>query len=142
MVRICSVGVVLEERVMGNVIGSSSRMVDETTREQPVVPLVFFAVRSKPPMNEPQVIPASFRRSPMLFLPRVYLILWSGRTDVANRIRIANHGHDELPPSIHYPNHSELGHAVVCPETRFSRPGVEGPKVVLYELSLMAKYCA
>ncbi len=30
----------------------------------------------------------------------------------------------------------------VCPEMRFSAPGVEGPKVVEYELSLIAKACA
>lgn len=30
----------------------------------------------------------------------------------------------------------------VCPETRFSAPVVEGPKVVENELSLMVKACA
>ena len=34
-------------------------------RLQPVVPLGFVMVRSKPPSKKPQVMPAAFSRSPM-----------------------------------------------------------------------------
>src|SRR5258708_40373858 len=40
-------------------------------RLQPVVPFAFTTVRSKPPMNDPQVTPAALNRSPMFLLPMV-----------------------------------------------------------------------
>ena len=67
-----------------------------------------------------------------------------GRADIANRVGIADqreaavavlrsrrrrHSTDRLTP-------------LVWPEIRLIAPGVDGPKVVLYELSLIAKRCA
>src|SRR5262249_31619823 len=112
-------------------------------RAQLVVPFAFFTFNANPPINEPQLTPPSFNKSPM-FLPAI--CTWfrvgaehtspmgSGSPTTVN---------DPLPPSVSLPVPVlTCDNPLVCPATRFNNPGVDGPKTVSYELSLIAKFCA
>src|SRR2546421_12590788 len=84
----------------------------------------------KPPVNQPQVTPLSFSRLPTL------------RPDIATLSRVVHTsplgcGSPVTVPSVT----SVLGPEApwVWPDTRLSAPTVEGPKLVPYELSLIAK---
>src|ERR1700754_893490 len=107
-------------------------------------------VGRKPPWNQPQVTPLSFSRSPM-FLPS-----WIARLSVAvwflsEQSSYAGSGSLITVPtplsSGEVTKGSDVGSCVtdvtacvpwVWPEMRLIAPGVDGPNVVLYELSLIA----
>src|SRR6267378_7065165 len=111
---------------------------------RPVVPVDTAAQFANPPMNEPQVTPARFSRSPT-FCPDI--VIWvrfgfehtspagSGSPTTAPLVAALA----IFPPA---PRPFVIVASKVLPATRFRRPGVDGPKVVLKELSLIAKCCA
>src|ERR1700730_14919211 len=88
---------------------------------------------SKPPLNQPQVIPLAFRRSP------TFLFFESVDVDVS---RVSHLSPVACGSPITVAAAVTAGLVVakpcVCPEIRLSAPGVEGPKFVEYELSLIA----
>src|SRR5215469_15467251 len=100
--------------------------------------------RANPPMNEPQVTPAAFSRSP-IFWPD--MVIWV-------RLGLEQMSPDGSGSPITAPVVAALAMfpladrllvmvpANVVPATRLRSPGVEGPKEVPKELSLIAKCCA
>src|SRR5579883_2731489 len=87
----------------------------------------------KPPSNQPQVTPFAFSKSP------TFLLLGSTEADVAPLLQTSPVGSVSLNI---VPVDETAGDVVenpcVCPETRLSAPGVDGPYVVEYESSLIA----
>ena len=59
---------------------------------QPVVPLAFLTVRSKPPSKKPQLMPAALSRSPMFLSAHRDLRSGGGGANVADRIGVADQG--------------------------------------------------
>ena len=93
MLRIRGRGVVLEGLVVGNVVGLVVLVtVEVCERLQPVVPLGFFVVRSKPPSKKPQLMPRALSRSPMFWPAELNHGAGGGGADVADRIGIADEG--------------------------------------------------
>ena len=91
-----------------------------------------------PPWNYPQVTPFVFNRSPT-FLPVICTV---SRVEQSSKKGCGSPITDQsttswlmspVPPSMA---------PWVWPAMRFKCPGVDGPKVVLKELSLIAKCCA
>src|ERR1700732_3017179 len=100
--------------------------------------------RLKPPMNPPHVTPALLSRSPIL-VPPIWTWLRVGleQTSPIGSGSPTTVNEPSLPPSTSSPvPFRVLETPLVWPETRLSKPGVEGPKVVLKELSLIEKYWA
>src|SRR5579863_707113 len=101
-------------------------------------------VGAKPPWNQPQVMPLAFTRSPT-FRPsssKVPLVTvpplstpQSSSAGSLSPVTVTAVKLATLPPL----NAKARCALPVCPETRLRTPGVDGPKVVLKELSLMAK---
>src|SRR5260370_11191658 len=93
---------------------------------------------AKPPWNQPQVTPFAFSRSPMF-------LLW-GSTDVElSRVSHLSPVGCGSPMTVPLAAGTALPSAEnpwVCPEMRLSAPGLDGPNVVLNELSFIAKLCA
>src|SRR5512135_1955667 len=102
-------------------------------RRQPVLESGLVTVRSKPPMNEPQLTPLALSRSPM-FLPPSWTVAPTEHTSPVG---------SRSPTSVPVPSWptgpllattlDEVPDRVagqVLPATRFNTPGVEGPKVV------------
>ena len=92
----------------------------------------------KPPLNQPQVTPLAFSRSPMLRL------FGSIDVEVSRVSQISPVGWgspNTVPPAVTAKGRSGVK-PWVCPEMRFSAPGVDGPNTVEYELSLIANACA
>src|SRR5262245_25856750 len=101
---------------------------------QTALPLVV-VVGLKPPWNQPQVTPLASSRLPT-FVPLMAMVVppaQSSNVGVGSAITVPL----EPLPGI-------LAGVAPCdwPAIRLSAPGVEGPNVVPYELSLMAKCCA
>src|SRR6267143_330322 len=99
---------------------------------QPVVPLEFCTVRSNPPMNAPQLTPAASSRSPAFcpFIVTTALPEQTSPTGSGSFITV----NDPAPPSTTAKVAAAaemLVAPLVWPETRFNKPGVEGPKPVL-----------
>ncbi len=116
---------------------------DVVVRLQPVEPSAFVIVRSKPPEKKPHEMFAAVRRSPMFWPPIVPCAPVEGEQTSpigsASLIIVS----EPLPPSVSSPVPFNVSTTpLVWPEIRFSAPGVDGPNVVLYELSLIAKRCA
>src|SRR5579864_2970119 len=101
-------------------------------RLQPVDPLGLTVLRLNPPMKDPQVTPAAVRRSPMFLLP---IVPWARVGDEhtspmgsASPIIV---NEPSLPPLTSSPVPFIVAMTpLVCPETRLSTPGVDGPNVV------------
>src|ERR1700716_3394604 len=97
----------------------------------------FTPVGLKPPWNQPQVMFLAFSRSP------TFLLLGDIAT-VGLPEQSSNAGSGS-PITVPFDVLSGMAGGVapwVCPLTRLSAPGVEGPNVVLNELSLIEKCCA
>src|ERR1700694_1470266 len=94
-----------------------------------------FAVGVKPPWNQPQVTCLALSSSPM-FVPLMAMVepdehwSWAGSAS------------PYTVPLLVTPDSTAGVTPWVCPETRLSTPGVDGPKPVLNELSLIANRCA
>src|SRR5262249_33414499 len=118
---------------------------DVVVRAHPVVPFELVIVRSNPPWNHPHVTPAAFRRSPMFLLLDV-------KKKLSRDVQTSPDGCPSpmaLPPAMSPAAAGRLwGPPVpdtapkVLPAIRLSAPGMEGPNVVLNELSSIAKFCA
>src|ERR1700722_15321719 len=124
-------------------------------RLQPVEPLSLMVCRLKPPTNEPQGILAALSRSPMFLL-----VIWTcalglehtspnGSTSPVN-VKLPSLFRTPASPAVSSAAITETGvpaaagnvAPLVCPENISSAPGVDGPKVSLQELSLIAKFWA
>src|SRR6266851_2675478 len=99
---------------------------------------------ANPPINEPHVTPALFSRSPT-FCPDMMICARFGLEQTSPE----GSGSPITAPAVAAPAIFPLGDfpfmivpSNVLPATRFSNPGVEGPKIVPKELSFIAKYCA
>src|SRR5690349_7480329 len=108
-------------------------------RLQPVVPLLLMVCRLKPPTNEPQGILAALNRSPM-FLP----VKWPCEVVLEHTSPVGSISPiNEKPP---WPSATTLPPIapVVCtqpavePPNMLANPGVDGPKVSVHALSLIA----
>src|SRR5260370_35545984 len=90
---------------------------------------------AKPPWNQPQVTPFAFSRSPM------FLLLESTEVEVSRVSHLSPVGCGSpmtlaLAAGTAFPS---AANPCVLPESRLRAPGVDGPNVVLNELSLIAK---
>src|SRR5581483_5152546 len=98
--------------------------------------LVWVAAQSaNPPWNQPQVIPFAFKRSPTF-------LLFGSVEVVLSRVSHLSPAGCGSPITVRFNVTAGLVVANPCvwPEMRFRAPGVEGPKTVLKELSLIAKF--
>src|SRR5262245_24381681 len=91
----------------------------------------------KPPWNHPQVIPSLLRRSPT-FVPDIAAFGAAAGVQSSAKGR----GSPMMVPLSTLFAMSGVVAPWVWPEIKFSAQGVEGPKPVLKELSLIAKCCA
>src|SRR5215471_7566509 len=90
----------------------------------------------KPPWNHPQVITLALSRSPT-FVPDIAAF---GAVAIVQSSKSAiGRGSPMMLPFATLSGISGVVVPWVWPEIKFSAPGVEGPNVVLKELSLMAK---
>src|ERR671937_2234783 len=91
----------------------------------------------KPPSNQPHVTPLAFSRSP------TFLLFGSTDLDVSRVSQMSPAGCGS-PIIVPFAVTAGLVCAkpCVCPETRLIAPGLDGPKTVLKELSLIANACA
>src|ERR1700678_868406 len=113
-------------------------------RAQPVVPLALTACRLKPPTNEPQVRLAALSRSPMLLAVDMTVF------DAVGFEQTSPKGSSSLVsvkpplPSATVPAGVTAGLVtpLVVPANMLSRPGVDGPKLSVQALSLIANFCA
>src|SRR5690242_12445079 len=96
-----------------------------------------------PPWNQPQVIPFAFKRLPT-FWPFMVMRVLVGRVQSSSTSDGRGSPMTEVEGRLTFPAALPcvMLAPLVCPEMRFKAPGVDGPKVVLKELSLMAKCCA
>src|SRR6267142_4267357 len=92
----------------------------------------------KPPLNQPQVIPFSLSRSPTL---RLFGSTEAEVSRVSQMSPVGWGSPNTVPAAVTAKGRSGVN-PCVWPETRLRAPGVDGPKTVEYELSLMAKCCA
>src|SRR5580658_5796756 len=113
-------------------------MVERVLRLQLVVPFELVIVRSKPPSKKPQETPLSFSRSPMFLPAKFPRLVELEQTSPVGSASLTN----VMPP---FPSLITEDSAplivctpLVCPEIRLMAPSVEGPKLVPYELSLIA----
>src|SRR5271165_5779444 len=93
-----------------------------------------------PPSNQPHVNPLALSKSPT-FLPVIAKV---GAPEAISPVGSASDISVPTPPG---PGATSITVSViagdapcVCPEIRFSAPGVEGPVTVPYELSLIEKF--
>src|SRR5262245_16359550 len=93
----------------------------------------------KPPWNHPQEIPLALSRSPTFFPD---IAAFAAEAMVQSSNSATGRGSPMIVPLATLSRMSGVVAPWVWPEIRFSAPGVEGPNVVLKELSLMAKRCA
>src|SRR5262249_38595508 len=93
----------------------------------------------KPPVNQPQVTPCLFSRSPM-FVPDIAVLV--AVAIVQSSFAASGRGSPITVPLETLPATSGVVAPCVWPLIRFSGPTVDGPNTVSYELSLIAKCCA
>src|SRR5919201_1556961 len=95
----------------------------------------------KPPWNQPHVTPLALSRSPMFLLLGSIEVLTSRVSQMSpagcGAPILVVFGVTAMPKAV-----ASGEKPCVCPETRLMAPGLEGPKTVLNELSLMAKVWA
>src|SRR5262249_8296414 len=92
----------------------------------------------KPPWNQPHVMCCLFRRSPT-FVPDI--AAFAAVAIVQSSFAATGRGSPMIVPLSTLPALSGVA-PWVWPLIRFNAPGVDGPNVELYELSLIAKCCA
>src|SRR5450830_1839072 len=92
---------------------------------------------AKPPWNQPQLTFFALSRSPTL------TFLESVEVDVSRESHTSPVGcGSPMTDPFVVTADDVCAKPCVWPDTRLSAPGVDGPNVVLYELSLIAKCCA
>src|SRR5882762_8180648 len=71
-------------------------------REQPVVPLGFTTVRSKPPMNESPGYASAAQKIADVLASHGHLVAGRVGTNVADRVGIAGHGQRTIAAAYHF----------------------------------------
>jgi len=126
---------ILEEGVVRDVVSGargSRRRNAKGGLLQPAMPLSPLIVRSKPPMNDPQLTPAELSKSPMFLLA-----IWTWLRVGAEHTSPTGSGSPTtdkvpLPPSVSLEEGALrfCTRPFVCQATKFIKPGVEGPNIV------------
>src|SRR5882757_11317749 len=107
-------------------------------RAHPVVPLELVMVRSNPPSKKPHVTLAALSRSPMFLPDMLKFLLVEEQMSPAGSASLMSVNPPLPSATTAVPGLTALITPFVCPEIRLRAPGVDGPKVVLNEWSLIA----